>query len=375
MMPSSTRTTERFRQDKGAGSTLNLVPGTLDSRAPSVRETTDTSPTDSRYRLLLAMLSERVWRMSFEEPIPIGGAPETIVQDILREARLVECTPAHAQVIDAATTRRFMDMHLAELLVAPRVEQRAILQTFVESRFRITDAESYEWDEQNRPIRVLTNMVGIIEDGHLTGLWGAQRSGTTGRQLLPVPRRLSESPSHCLCITDTEGNIQFESPDLERLLGPPLAARKGALFCDWIHPEDCASLKDCCHANMVTGGCAGAFAKVRIRRHDGAWVERAATACPMIGVPGPMLVAVSILELPGVTDPPSPSRPAPRRKRVSSRALSERICAVNNVLAVISGHAQLATMNRPVDAETNEHLQVIVDAAEQASRIVGQIGR
>ena len=57
MMPSSTRTTERFRQDKGAGSTLNLVPGTLDSRAPSVRETTDTSPTDSRYRLLLAMLS------------------------------------------------------------------------------------------------------------------------------------------------------------------------------------------------------------------------------------------------------------------------------------------------------------------------------
>lgn len=375
MMPSSTRTMERFRKDKGAGRTLNLGPGLQDSRVTASQETTDPAPNDSRYRLLLAMLSERVWRMSFEAPIPLDRAPEVIVQDILREARLAECTPAHAQVLDAATTRRFMDMHLAELLVAPRAEQRVILESFVESRFRITDAESYEWDEQNRPIRVLTNMVGIIEDGHLTGLWGAQRSGTTGRQLLPVPRRLSESPSHCLCITDTEGNIQFESPDLERLLGPPLAARKGALFCDWIHPEDCAALKDCCHANMVTAGCAGAFAKVRIRRQDGAWVERAATACPMIGVPGPMLVAVSILELPGITDPTRPGRPAPRRKRVSSRALSERICAANNVLAIISGHAQLATMNRPVDAEMIGHLQVIVDAAEQASRIVGQIGR
>lgn len=326
---------------------------------------------DPSFKLLLGSLSERVWRMELARPLDLRMAPSELAERLFREARLAECNPSHAQVVGAEANLHCHGMSLHEVLVGTPEEHREMLATFVASRFRLMDRQTLEWDAEGRPVRVLTNLVGIVENGHMVGLWGVQRSASPGKPLSATPRPLAESQAHCMCITDLAGTIMFESPDMERLLGDEVALRKGTLWCDLVHPDDRAGMREAFELNISDGEHASSVAKVRVRRHDGVWLRRAILCRPMTDVPGPALISISVRPLP-VEDPLAPKR---RRKAVpkSSPRMTTQICALNNILALISGHAQLAGSTGELDADLQRHLAVIVEAVDRASATLDKL--
>jgi PAS domain S-box-containing protein len=326
---------------------------------------------DPSFRLLLGSLSERVWRMDLQTPVALQTPPEQMGEQILREARLAECNPSHSHAMGAESTQQCIGMTLAEVLIGTPDEHREMLDAFIAGHLRMMDRQTLEWDEQGEPVQVLTNLVGIVEADRLVGLWGVQRSATPGKPLPPTPRPLSQTQSHTMCIADTSGHIMFESPDMERLLGNTDAERKGMLWCDLIHPEDRASMSAAFAANVQDESRASTIAKVRIRRHDGQWLRRVILCQPMTDVPGPALVAISVRPLPNEEQAETKRRRRPAPK--GTERMTTQVCTLNNILALISGHAQLATMMGQLDAETQRHLQVIVDAADRASATLGKM--
>ena len=85
-------------------------------------------------------------------------------------------------------------------------------------------------------------------------------------------------------------------------------------------------------------------------------------------VPGPPLFAIAFHALPGRR---RPARAGAGPVKKAQEALSNtQVCALNNILAVISGHAQIAGMSDEVAPTLKEHLSVIVDAAQRASTTI-----
>ena len=325
---------------------------------------------DQNLRLLLGALSERVWRLELPEPLDLALPAESLTKRLFREARLVECHSAKSGQGAKATSPDCIGMTLAELIIATPDEHQAIFERFVAGHYRFMDQPSLEWDEEGRPLRVLTNLVGIVENGLMVGLWGVQRSATVGKPLSPTPRPLAQSQASAMCISDALGNIMFESPELEQLLGGSTSSRKGLKWCDMVHEEDRAAMTAAFEANVREPQHAAVVSVARLRRSDGGWLRRAILCQPMTEVPGPALISIGIRPLP--EDDPK----TPRRRRAAPKAtarMTTQVCTLNNILALISGHAQLANMLEHVDPETQRHLAVIVEAAERASATLGNI--
>jgi PAS domain-containing protein len=162
----------------------------------------------------------------------------------------------------------------------------------------------------------------------------------------------------------------FESPELEQLLGGSTSSRKGVKWCDMVHEEDRAAMTAAFEANVREPQHAAVVSVARLRRSDGGWLRRAILCQPMTEVPGPALISIGIRPLP--EDEPK----TPRRRRAAPKAtarMTTQVCTLNNILALISGHAQLANMLEHVDPEMQRHLAVIVEAADRASATLGKI--
>lgn len=325
---------------------------------------------DPRFGTLLGALSERAWRLELPQPLDLALPAESITRRLFREARLIECQSAHSTQAPSPNSAPYLGMTLGELIVSSPAEHQEMAENFLAGGYRFMDQPSLEWDEQGRPLRVLTNLVGIVENDMMVGLWGVQRSATPGKPLSPTPRPLAQSQSSCVCITDALGTILFESPEMQQLLDSGKQPSQGLKLCDMVHPEDCGAMAAAFEANVREPGNPSYVAKVRLHHREGQWLPHAVLCQPMLEVPGPALISIGIRPLP--TDEPR----APRRRKAAPKAsarMRSQVCTLNNILALISGHAQLANMLEQVDPETQRHLEVIVEAAERASATLGNI--
>jgi PAS domain S-box-containing protein len=248
------------------------------------------------------------------------------------------------------------------------VAQHATLRAFVESHFRMVDIQTIEWDHLGAPVRVLTNLVGIVERGRLVGLWGAQRALDREARLDHAPRALSREPSEQVTITDREGRILFESPAMERVLGHEDAARQGLDVFAGVHPDDTAGLREVFAQAGIAASGSTAVVPVRLRHKSGRYLARAAVVHHVADVPGPPLLALSVFDLPSaLPDRVECPRPSPDE---SGMSLRRTIHQLNNLLTVITGHAQLALRRANKDEALAHDMQTIVDAARRACGVI-----
>ena len=66
----------------------------------------------------------------------------------------------------------------------PRTDPQnlAYLRAFIASGYRLTDAESHEFDRDGKERHILNNLIGIVSDSHVLRAWGSQRDVTASRQ-------------------------------------------------------------------------------------------------------------------------------------------------------------------------------------------------
>jgi PAS domain S-box-containing protein len=138
---------------------------------------------EERYRAFVQQSSEGIWRFELEEPLSAESSEEEQIRHFYQYGYLAECNDAMAQMYGFDCAAELVGTRLNDLLVRSGPENHAYLSRFIRSGYRLTDAESYEVDQQGHPKYFLNNFVGMVEDGVLARAWGSQRDITTRKRL------------------------------------------------------------------------------------------------------------------------------------------------------------------------------------------------
>jgi PAS domain S-box-containing protein len=133
---------------------------------------------EDRYRTFMAQSAEGIWRIALDEPVRVDLPVEEQVTRFFRFGFLAECNDAMAKMYGYGRADELEGARLGELLIPTDPANEAYLQAFVESGYRLENAESHEVDRNGREKYFLNTLTGTIEDGALLHAWGMQRDVT-----------------------------------------------------------------------------------------------------------------------------------------------------------------------------------------------------
>jgi PAS domain S-box-containing protein len=130
-----------------------------------------------RYFNFISQSSEGIWRCELEEPIPTSLSPAEQIDRIFLHGYMAECNDAMAKMYGFRDAYDLMGMKL-EMLLPRNEENIAYLTAFIESGYKLQDAESKEMAKDGSAKYFLNNLVGIVEKGKVVRAWGTQRDIT-----------------------------------------------------------------------------------------------------------------------------------------------------------------------------------------------------
>ena len=200
---------------------------------------------EERYRAFVQQSSEAIWCFEIEQPLSIGQSEDEQIQHFYQYAYLSECNQVMAQMYGAASPQDLIGMRLGELLIQSDSRNIEYLRAFIQSGYRLADAESFEPDQQGNPKVFLNNLVGILEDKRLIRVWGTQRDITDRKQAEAALhesearyRILAEAIPQFVWVATAEGQNEFVNRQFCEYTGLTL---EQMLNLDWltiIHPDD-----------------------------------------------------------------------------------------------------------------------------------------
>ncbi len=144
---------------------------------------------EDRFRAFVEQSSEGIWCYEAEQPIPITLSASEQVELFHRYGYLAECNDAMAHMYGASSAEELIGARVNDLLPLDE-ENRGYLMAFINSGYRMVDAETHEVDKHGHQRYFLNNLIGVVENGFLLRAWGSQRE-ITERKLLE--QRLHQS--------------------------------------------------------------------------------------------------------------------------------------------------------------------------------------
>ncbi len=129
-----------------------------------------------RHARFVAETVEGSYRLVPETPIPLDASPARIAEAIMSTATLAGCNNTFAAMYGAKPSD-LQDKTISELKdgCGP-FRSTADLLTFVEAGLKSSELESTRQDATGKRINLLNNVVGLVEDNMLVGIWGSQRN-------------------------------------------------------------------------------------------------------------------------------------------------------------------------------------------------------
>lgn len=119
---------------------------------------------------LIETISEAVWHIKLDTPIPSSAPLSTQIRQIRRKGSLAEANRSFAKIVRAESIERLLGRRVHNLLSAG-VED--LITAFVESDYNLRAYEFYLRDAENGLRSFLINATGTVENGRLTDIWGS----------------------------------------------------------------------------------------------------------------------------------------------------------------------------------------------------------
>jgi PAS domain S-box-containing protein len=135
-----------------------------------------------RYRAFIEQTAEGVWRFELEKPVPVHLPVDEQIERFYADSYLAECNDAVAQMYGYEKADQLLGARLADMMPRNDPQNLEYLRAFVRSGYRLTDAESHEFDREGNERYFLNNLIGIVSEGHIARAWGSQRDVTASRQ-------------------------------------------------------------------------------------------------------------------------------------------------------------------------------------------------
>jgi two-component system cell cycle sensor histidine kinase/response regulator CckA len=137
---------------------------------------------EERYRAFIEQTAEGVWRFELEKPVPVHLPEDEQIDRFYQDAYLAECNDVVARMYGFEKAAQLIGTGLADLMPRSDRQNLEYLRAFIRSGYRLTDAESHEYDREGNERFFLNNLIGITSDGHVLRAWGSQRDITASRQ-------------------------------------------------------------------------------------------------------------------------------------------------------------------------------------------------
>jgi PAS domain S-box-containing protein len=137
---------------------------------------------EERYRTLFELSSEGIYRVEFEQPIPLDLPVEQQVELQYRYFRVVETNSAFAQLYGFDSPAAVTNLRLTDIHVEDSEQNLAFMRTLIENGGNIQNYESEEIDRHGNRLYLLNNITSDVRGGHIWGNWGTCINITQLRQ-------------------------------------------------------------------------------------------------------------------------------------------------------------------------------------------------
>ncbi|HEY0406506.1 MAG TPA: PAS domain S-box protein, partial [Pyrinomonadaceae bacterium] len=262
-----------FYDDKGQPSRMTGVGFDITDRK---RAEEALRASEDRYRAFVENSSEAIWRFELEQPLSVDLPEDELIERCYEHGFLAECNDVMAEMYGFGKAREIVGARLGDLLVRSDPANIEYLRAFIRSGFRLTDAESHEFDREGRRKFFINNLVGIVENGMLLRAWGTQ-SDITERKAAEDAlresesrfRRIIESNLIGVSFSKLSGEITYANDAYLNLLGftrPELEA--GKIRWDDLTPPEYRHLDERAIEEIKARGVCTPFEKEH-RRRDG----------------------------------------------------------------------------------------------------------
>jgi PAS domain S-box-containing protein len=181
---------------------------------------------EEKYAAFIKQSSEAIWCFETGKPIYIETPEDEMIDQILNFGYLSECNDVFAKMYGYSTASEISHIPLAELLPPGDPSTHEYLRSFIRSGFKLSDAESIEYDREGEKKSFLNNLIGIIKGGMLVRVWGTQRDITEQRrteEILRINEERYRSVVHALgegiIMYDASGTIIAVNKSAENIFG------------------------------------------------------------------------------------------------------------------------------------------------------------
>lgn len=152
------------------------------------------------YRVFVTQSSEAIWRIEMDEPVSVSLSADEQIEQFYRYAVLAECNQAMAKMYGFESVDEIIGARLGDLLVREDESNVEYLRDFINSNYRLEDAESHEVDREGNPKFFLNNLIGIVENGFVKRAWGTQRDITEYKEI-------ERSKAHLAAIVESSDDV------------------------------------------------------------------------------------------------------------------------------------------------------------------------
>lgn len=233
-----------------------------------------------RYKAFVQQSTEGIWRIEFLEPIPTKIPVDDQVKHAFRYGYLAECNDIVAKTYGYEFAEDIVGSRLNLLLVESDPKNYNYIKSFIESGYKLSNAESHEIDKSGSSKYFMNNLVGIIENDVVVRAWGTQRDITETKRANDELRRiqfrlatlLSNLPD--VVLYETGGGSEFISENVIDLLGYPASkfTTNRDYFNTLIHPGDLKLMDGKTKAWYKAGRPGILNMEFRVRRADGTYI-------------------------------------------------------------------------------------------------------
>lgn len=229
--------------------------------------------TQQRYRAFVAGNKDAMWRVEFDQPVPLDAPEDEQIDYIYRYGYVAECNQALADMAGVATPDELIGARFADL--APRTEERVQdLRSVIRSR----EADSVEVRSigpGGKPVYRLRSHVAVVENGRLLRVWITSRDiGELRRAELEWQaserrfRQVLETIRVAAVLADPGGRITFCNDYVLELTGWRREELTGRKWLELIPEEDWESSEQA-FAELVAGVRPNRRLVRRLRARDG----------------------------------------------------------------------------------------------------------
>ncbi|HOK45252.1 MAG TPA: PAS domain S-box protein [Bryobacteraceae bacterium] len=206
---------------------------------------------EQRYRAFIAANPESMWRVEFDEPIPIDLSEDEQIERMGRLGYIAEANEAAARMTGAPSAEDLIGKRLGEFAPLMHTEEEN-LRKVIRSGYKATIVNATPLGNGPDGRYLIRDYLGVVEKGALVRFWGITRdTGDLRRAELKAEaserrfQRILETILLAAVTLDREGRVTFCNEYLLRVLG---RSREDLIGKNWfetvVFEEDRARLKE-----------------------------------------------------------------------------------------------------------------------------------